>query len=156
MDGVKEFLERAGDEPVLVSACLLGLATRYDGGAKAEGALVEAAKGGRLVPFCPEQMGGLPTPRPKSSLRGGDGAAVLHGKAKVVSESGRDVTEHFLRGTKQAAALVKMTGARFAVLKEKSPSCGVEKVYVDEALADGCGVTTAVLKSLGVEVFVVP
>lgn len=155
MADLKEFLERAGGAPVLVSACLLGLSTRYDGGCKGEPALVEYAKTHCVVPVCPEQLGGLPTPRPKSSLTGGDGAAVLRGKAKVLSETGRDVTENFLRGAKQTAALAKIVGARFVVLKEKSPSCGVAKVYVGGALTDGCGVTTAVLKTFGLEVFVV-
>jgi uncharacterized protein YbbK (DUF523 family) len=155
MGDLKEFLARAGNGPVLVSACLLGLATRYDGGSKGEPAIVEYAKSHCVVPVCPEQLGGLSTPRPKSSLVGGDGAAVLKGKAKVLSETGRDVTENFLKGAKQTAALARIVGARFVVLKEKSPSCGVAKVYVGETLTDGCGVTTAVLKALGLEIFVV-
>jgi uncharacterized protein YbbK (DUF523 family) len=155
MADLKEFLARAGNGPVLVSACLLGLSTRYDGGCKGEPAIVEYAKTHCVVPVCPEQLGGLATPRPKSTLTGGDGAAVLRGKAKVLSETGREVTENFLRGAKQTAALARLVGAHFVILKEKSPSCGVEKVYVGETLTDGCGVTTAVLKTLGIEIFVV-
>jgi len=155
MPDLEEFLAKAGNGPVLVSACLLGLSTRYDGGCKTETRLVEYAKTHCVVPICPEQLGGLPTPRPKSSFVGGDGSAVLKGRAKVLSETGREVTENFLRGAKQAAALAKLVGARFAVLKEQSPSCGVMQVHVGGKIVDGCGVTTAVLKASGFEVFAV-
>ena len=127
METLEQFLERAGDGPVLVSACLVGLATRYDGGSQPNQALIAFAKGHRAIPVCPEQLGGLATPRSKATLAGGDGAAALAGRAKVRAESGRDVTENFLRGAKLAAAIARMSGARFAVLKEKSPSCGVTK-----------------------------
>lgn len=155
MPDLEEFLAKAGNGPILVSACLLGLATRYDGGSKTEARLVEYAKTHCVVPVCPEQLGGLPTPRPKSTLTGGDGAAVLKGKAKVLSETGREVTENFLRGAKQTAAVARLVGARFVILKEQSPSCGVMQVHVGGNLTDGCGVTTAVLKATGLEVFVV-
>jgi len=156
MTALEEFLAKAGDSPVLVSACLLGLSTRYDGGKRTDETLLAFTKEHRVIPICPEQLGGLPTPRPCSSMKLGDGAAVLRGAAKVASETGRDVTENFLRGAKLAAALARMTGARFAVLAEKSPSCGVMKTYIDGKLADGSGVTAAVLKTIGIEVFAVP
>ena len=75
------------------------------------------------------------------------------GKAKVKSEAGRDVTENFLKGAKQTAAAAKMLGIRFAVLKERSPSCGVSETTVDSEARPGCGVTAAVLRASGVEVF---
>jgi len=156
MATLEEFLTKAGDAPILVSACLLGLSTRYDGSSSPNDSLRTFAASHRLIPICPEQLGGLPTPRAKSVLSGGDGAAVLTGVARVLSESGRDLTEYFLRGAKQSSLIARLAGARFAVLKEKSPSCGVSKVYVDRSLADGMGVTTAVLRSLGIEVFVLP
>ena len=156
MATLEEFLHKAGHGPVIVSACLLGMPTRYDCGSKETKALVEYARGHCVVPLCPEQLGGLPTPRPKSSLHGGGGAAVLAGEARVLNEAGRDVTAEFVRGARETAAFAKMIGARYAVLKEKSPSCGVEKVYINGKLVDGCGVTTAALRELGVEVFVVP
>jgi uncharacterized protein YbbK (DUF523 family) len=156
MRKLEEFLRKAGHGPVIVSACLLGMRTRYDGGSKETAALVEYVRSSCVVPLCPEQLGGLPTPRPKASLQGGDGAAVLAGSARVLDEAGRDVTEEFVRGAREMAAFARMAGARYAVLKEKSPSCGVEKVYVEGRLTDGCGVTTAALRELGIEVFVVP
>lgn len=155
MTPLDEFLSRIGDAPVLVSSCLLGLPTRYDGGARASEAIVKFAKERRVIPVCPEQLGGLATPRPRATLTGGDGGAVMKGTAKVVNELGRDVTENYLRGAKQSAALARLTGAKFAILKEKSPSCGVTKVYVGATLVDGSGVTTAVLKAMGMEIFVV-
>ena len=151
-----DFLKKAGDSPVLVSACLLGLATRYDGDSKADADLLARAASARLIPVCPEQLGGLSTPRPKSSLSGGDGSRVLTASAKVKSESGKDVTENFLRGARAVAALAKITGARFAILKDKSPSCGVTKTNIDFQTADGPGVAAAVLKSLKIEIFVLP
>ena len=86
---------------------------------------------------------------------GGDGEAVLSTNAKVTNEAGRDVTDNFLRGARAVLALAKVFGARFAILKEKSPSCGVNRTYIDFELADGCGVTTAALRIPGVEIFVI-
>ena len=92
----------------------------------------------------------------KSSLSGGDGEGVLASSAKVVNEAGRDVTDNFLRGARAVLAVAKTFGAGYAVFKEKSPSCGVNRTYIDFELADGCGVTTAALRIPGVEIFVVP
>lgn len=153
---LEQFVGRAGDSPILVSSCLLGLRTRHDGDSRPSKELVSYADTKRLIPVCPEQLGGLPTPRVKSALAGGDGEAVLAASAKVVNEAGRDVTDNFLRGARAVLALAKTCGAKFAILKEKSPSCGVHKTYIDFELTDGCGVTTAALRIPGVEIFVVP
>jgi len=150
-----EFICRAGDSPILVSACLLGLRTRYDGDSSPSDAVLEYAGQLRLIPICPEQLGGLATPRVKASLSGGDGEAVLGSSAKVVNEAGRDITDNFLRGARQVLALAKACNARFAILKEKSPSCGVFRTYVDFELVEGCGVTTAALKIPRFEIFVI-
>jgi len=152
---LEHFISRA-EGPVLVSACLLGLKTRYDGSDSKNAELVELAATARLVPVCPEQLGGLPTPRVRSTLTGGDGEDVLSGDARVVNEAERDVTENFLRGARQTLDTAKMFGAKFAVLKEKSPSCGVLRTYVDWELLEGCGVATAALKMRGTEIFVLP
>ncbi|MCD6404333.1 MAG: DUF523 domain-containing protein [Planctomycetes bacterium] len=152
---LEEFLKRAGDSPILVSTCLVGLRTRYDGDTRPDDQVVALMRTRRLIPVCPEQLGGLATPRVKSSLSGGDGEAVLEGLAKVVNEAGRNVTEQFLRGARETVNLARMTGARFAILKEKSPSCGVAITNIDFEPAPGCGVTTAALRMLGIEVFAV-
>jgi len=152
---LERFIERAGDSPILVSSCLLGLRTRYDGDSRPSRELITFAPTNRLVPVCPEQLGGLPTPRVKSSLSGGDGEDVLSSTGRAVNEAGRDVTENFLRGARAVLNLAKICGARFAIMKEKSPSCGVHKTYIDFELADGCGVTTAALRIPGLEIFVI-
>jgi uncharacterized protein YbbK (DUF523 family) len=139
---LEEFIKRTGDAPILVSACLLGLQTRYDGGARACDAVLELARTRQLIPICPEQLGGLPTPRVRQALS--------EGQAKVVNDAGRDVTGNFLRGARETLSVAKTLGARFAILKDKSPSCGAVRVYVDGELVDGCGVTAAALKMLGV------
>ncbi len=152
---LEEFVARAGDSPILVSACLLGLRTRYDGDKRPSDEIIALSQARRLVPICPEQLGGLPTPRMKSSLSGGDGETVLAAGARVVNEAGREVTENFLRGARQTLNIAKTLGARFAILKERSPSCGVRRTSIDFEPADGCGVTTAALRVPGIEIFFV-
>ncbi|MEU9125260.1 DUF523 domain-containing protein [Streptomyces sp. NPDC048506] len=145
-------------ERILVSACLLGSRVRYDGGAKpVDDELVERWRAERrVVAFCPETSGGLPVPRPPAEIVGGDGAAVLDGTAQVLTGTGEDVTEHFVRGAHLALDAARAAGARIALLKESSPSCGSLRIY------DGCftgtrtpghGVTTALLRRAGVRVF---
>lgn len=136
---------------VLVSACLLGLPTRYDGrsavsdevlGAAAEGAYI-------LVPVCPEQLGGLPTPRAAHFIERGTGENVLAGCARVLSAEGADATECFLRGARTVARVAELVGAREAWLKEKSPSCGVEATTSAGGERPGAGVTAALLRGRG-------
>jgi uncharacterized protein YbbK (DUF523 family) len=141
-------------ERALVSACLLGRACRYDGRHNADGALQRAlaARGLVALPFCPEEHGGLGTPRPPAWIEGGDADAVLDGRARVVTEAGRDVTGEFLAGARGALALVREHGVRHAFLKERSPSCGVRSTHVGGALVAGPGVTGALLAREGVHV----
>jgi uncharacterized protein YbbK (DUF523 family) len=143
------------DEPLLVSACLLGQRCRYDGESKPSlpvSRLIEGwtAAGGRVVGVCPEELGGLPTPRPPADLRGGDGHGVLDGAATVRTVEGDvDVTDAFLCGAKRA--LEQARSARMAVLKARSPSCGVVETQVEGALRPGDGVFAALLRRRGVE-----
>lgn len=140
---------------LLVSACLLGCATRYDGGHCAFPALVEMAALGRVLPFCPEVAGGLPVPRPPAECCGGDGEAVLAGTARVRTAGGEDVTEAFLAGAQRAWAVAERLGIRRAVLKEGSPSCGVRWIHdgtFQGRVVRGSGVTTAFLRRHGIEV----
>jgi len=139
-------------ERVLVSACLLGLRSRYDGEAKPRDDALELLDGRVCVPVCPEQMGGLPTPRAKSHLTGGDGWAVLAGKAKVLSDSGQDVTPEFLRGAQECVKLAKLFSATHAYLKQRSPSCGWGVVTVDGKVCEGVGVAAAALEAAGVQI----
>ncbi|TYB38790.1 DUF523 domain-containing protein [Actinomadura chibensis] len=145
-------------ERILVSSCLVGRPVRYDGAAKPVGGeLVERWRTeGRLVPFCPEVSGGLSVPRPPAEIVGGDGHAVLDGTARVRTDGGADVTAEFLRGARQALDAARRTGARIALLKEGSPSCGSNRVYdgtFTGTSIPGEGVTTALLEREGIRVF---
>ncbi|AEH44791.1 protein of unknown function DUF523 [Thermodesulfatator indicus DSM 15286] len=111
--------------PVLVSACLLGLSTRYDGTSKESDLIKSLGKKYFLIPFCPEQLGGLTTPRPAADLYGGDGLAVIEGKAKVITKDGQDVTEAFVRGAYESLKLARLLKIKRAFLKARSPSCGL-------------------------------
>ena len=134
----------------LVSACLLGRACRYNGTDEETPDLIEAlrAAGTEVVPFCPEEAGGLGTPRPAAKLHGGDGDAVADGRARVIDENGRDVTDAFLNGAREAVLAAE--GCEAAFLKERSPSCGCALVHTEEGLVHGCGVTAALLRRAGI------
>ena len=139
----------------LVSACLLGFNCRYDGTSAREPKLFKLAKKEQLVPICPEQLGGLPTPREPAWIVGGDGSDVLQSGAKVISRSGDDVTENFRRGAEEALRVAKLFGAKGAILKARSPSCGCGKIrepFSFDNLKDGDGVAAALLKKNGVKV----
>jgi uncharacterized protein YbbK (DUF523 family) len=140
--------------PVLVSACLLGRECRYDGAHNADALLAREleARGERAVLFCPEEHGGLETPRPPAWIEEGDAETVLAGGARVVTGEGQDVTANFLAGARGALEVCAESGAKRAYLKERSPSCGACSTYVAGALTEGPGVTTALLQSAGIEV----
>ena len=135
---------------VIVSACLLGRACRYDGASKPKpDALTRFGEGVAWVPVCPEELGGLGTPRPGADLRGGDGAAVWRGEAKVQREADDgDVTAAFCRGAERAWALAGSADA--ALLKARSPSCGVGTTHIDGQVQRGDGVFAALLRAKGV------
>ncbi len=146
-------------ERILVSACLLGSRVRYDGRAKTsdDEILARWREEGRLVPFCPEVQGGLPVPRPPAEIEGGaGGAAVLAGTARIRTPDGGDVTDAFLLGARRALAAATSSGARLAILKEGSPSCGSLRIYdgtFGGRTTPGRGVTTALLERSGIRVF---
>ena len=139
-------------EVIIVSACLLGLPTRYDGCPSANDEVLSAIGSRVVVPVCPEQLGGLPTPRSPYFLECGNGEDVLAGRSRVVNEDGGDATEEFLRGAHTVVRIAELAGAREAWLKEKSPSCGVSWTAASEGTATGPGVTTALLRSRGIRV----
>jgi len=111
---------------IVVSGCLLGVCCRYDGLSKPENEIIKLARLRHLLPVCPEQLGGLPTPRPPAFISGGDGFDVLEGKARVLTvEEAKDVTSYFLRGAMECKRIVEIFGVKRAILKSRSPSCGV-------------------------------
>jgi len=137
---------------VIVSACLLGLKTRYDGNDALSAEALKELNGAIPIPVCPEALGGLPTPRPRAEIEDGNGTDVLNGAASVVDENGRDCTAEFIRGALAVLEIACLTGAREAFLKEKSPSCGVALISKKGEQEKGSGVTTALLQEGGIEI----
>jgi uncharacterized protein YbbK (DUF523 family) len=133
-------------EPVLISACLLGIPCRWHGRRpkKREKLIERLKKKYVLVPICPEQLGGMPTPRTGEKLNG-SGADVLDGRLRIIApETKQDVTRYHVNGAKYTLEIAKIVGARQAYLKGGSPSCDRE------------GVTGEILKRGGVKVIRVP
>lgn len=143
------------DPVVLVSACLLGMPTTYDGGHRLAPALVTLAARGLVVPVCPEVAGGLGIPRSSAEIVGGSGDDVLDGCARVLTIDGEDVTEAFLAGAEAAVAVARRCGATVAILKARSPSCGSCWIYDGThsgRLIRGQGVAAARLRRAGLTV----
>ncbi len=137
---------------VLVSACLMGLNTRYDGKNSECGDL--HLKDGEIpIPVCPEQLGGLPTPREPAEIENGSGEGVISGAVKVITiHDGIDVTDNFSRGAQEALKIAEIFGCKRAVLKSKSPSCGYGIIYRKGKLTSGNGVTAALFDQNGIEI----
>lgn len=134
---------------ILVSACLLGCPVRYDGQSKPQthAVLQRWHANGWLIPFCPEQSGGLPTPRPPAEVQS-DG--------RVITCDGQDVTTPFLKGAELALATCQQQHIKYALLKENSPSCGSSAIYDGQFRGKkipGEGITTHLLKTHGIRVF---
>ncbi len=133
---------------ILISACLLGAACRYDGrSVPMNGELIaRLAELHTLIPFCPEIYGGLPTPRPPAEIQ----------HDRVINAEGCDVTEQYRRGAKEALRMAKLFGCEAAILKEKSPSCGAGKIYdgsFSRTLTEGKGITAKLLLDAGLRVY---
>ena len=133
-------------ENVLISACLLGVACRYDGCKKPLPASVieKLQQQYHLIPICPEIMGGLPTPRLPAEIQP---------DRKVMRSDGGDVTENYRKGAEEALHLAELFHCKLAILKEKSPSCGMGKIYdgsFSKTLVAGNGITAELLKETGI------
>jgi uncharacterized protein YbbK (DUF523 family) len=134
---------------ILISACLLGINCRYDGGSNTQPDWLEALQGHQLVPICPEQLGGLTTPRAPVEILSEEPLCVH-------TKTGGDVTEAFLKGAEESLKLGVLTGATCAVLKERSPSCGVNMIYdgtFENVRIPGMGLTARALKDAGLEIY---
>ncbi len=130
---------------ILISACLLGVCCRYDGASKPHPAALALAERHELVPVCPEQLGGLPTPRPPAERQG-----------DFVRSQSSDVTAQYRRGAAEALRLYETLGCDAAVLKERSPSCGRGQIYdgtFTGTLIAGDGVTAELLAQNGIPVY---
>ena len=129
----------------LCSACLLGINCCHDGKNNLNKKVLHLASEEILIPVCPEQLGGLPTPRVIAEQRGD----------KVVTEVGDDVTEKFEDGARQVLKLAEIYGCIEAILKQRSPSCGCGKIYdgtFSGIVVEGDGVTAKLLKENGISV----
>jgi len=129
----------------LCSACLLGIKCRYDGKDALNKKVVELLKTGLLIPVCPEQLGGLPTPREPAEIVG----------KRVITRSGEDVTEKFMRGAEETLKIAKLLGVKEAILKQGSPSCGCGRIYngtFSGKIVKGDGITASLLKKHGIKV----
>lgn len=138
---------------LLVSACLVGIPCQYNGGSCPDDQIQALATQGDILPLCPEVLGGLPTPRPPAEIQGGDGWDVLEGWARVVNIERKDVTTEFLAGAQKALRIALRWGIKEAILKARSPSCGVGQIYdgsFSGRLIEGDGVTAALLKREGI------
>ena len=136
----------ASKPALVVSACLLGVRCNHLGAASPSRHVAELAEDHRLIPICPEVVGGLPTPRP---------AAEIQPDGSVRTADGRDVTDAYRRGAEAAVALARAVGAREAVLKARSPSCGCHEVYdgtFTRTRVAGEGVTARSLREAGLTV----
>jgi len=130
---------------IIVSACLAGVNCAYDGKNRTCEAVVEMVKNGEAIPVCPEQLGGLTTPR--------NPVEILNGR--VMDKSGHELTEQFKRGAAESLQIAQLCGAETAILKSRSPSCGHGKVYdgsFKHKLIDGDGFTAALLKENGIKI----
>jgi uncharacterized protein YbbK (DUF523 family) len=144
---------------ILISACLMGHAVRYDGKGKplSHPAIERWKNEGRLVTICPEMAGGMPVPRPPAEIQNGaSGDDVLQGRARVMEITGGDVTAEFIAGAEKTLAFAKANGCEYAVLIDGSPSCGSIAIY-DGSFSGrkqaGNGVTAALLQNAGIRVY---
>lgn len=143
---------------ILVSACLLGEKVRYDGEILPDcpSILKEWESQGWVIPVCPEVVGGLPVPRPPAEIQSGDGKDVVAGIAKVIDINGKDVTNAFLTGAREALRVAEENGVEYAILKARSPSCGSMVTYdgsFSSKIIEGQGVTAALIARMGIQVF---
>jgi len=130
----------------IVSACLAGIKCRWDGEARPCQKVIELVKQGKAIPVCPEQLGGLTTPRTPAEQK----------EDKVFTKDGKDVTAQFERGAEEALKIAKLVNCDGAILKSKSPSCGSGKVYdgtFSGKLINGDGVFAKILKKNNIKVF---
>ncbi|HBW38648.1 DUF523 domain-containing protein [Desulfosporosinus sp. BICA1-9] len=141
---------------IIVSACLLGLNTKYDGKAHTHAMLQKYSTKGKFIPVCPEQLGGLPTPRVPVEIIGGTGQGVLSGDCVAQGEQGEVVTSEFILGAKEVLKIVELVPVTAAILKERSPSCGVNCIYdgsFSHRIISGQGVTAALLKEHNIPIY---
>lgn len=158
LDEERTIVEQSGvfiekEKPPMVSACILGIPCRFNGTSKPVGRNLNVLlPGGQALLLCPEVLAGIPIPRGPYEIVGGTGEDVLNGAAKVIDKDGQDVTNQFIQGAIFTLKACLSSGVIKAILREKSPSCGVNRLErLDETSVSGNGVTTALLKRWGIK-----
>ncbi|MBC1489113.1 DUF523 domain-containing protein [Listeria sp. FSL L7-1485] len=140
---------------IAVSACLAGIACRYDGQDKEITKIKQMVENGEAIAFCPEIIGGLEIPRNPAEIVGGDGKDVWCGRAKVMDNEGNDVTEEYKRGVTLTLTKMKQLNITKIIMKENSPSCGSCAIYdgtFSGKTKEGTGVAAALFIANGIEV----
>ena len=134
---------------ILISACLIGMNCKYDGGNNYQKIALDLVKSGKAIPICPEQLGGLATPRNPSEIKN------IDGKKYVFNNKNEDVTNQFVKGAMEVLKLAKELNVKKVILQSRSPSCGVGKIYsgnFDGKLVDGNGILAQMLIDNNIEV----
>ena len=137
----------------LISMCLIGVDCRYNHTNCLTKYLNIYKEKYILIPVCPEQLAGFSTPRSKCEIKFGNGFDVINGKSYVFNENGDNVTAKFMKGAEEVLKICNILKIKYAFFKEKSPSCGVSKIYNNGKIVNGCGVTTALLLKNKIKVF---
>lgn len=134
-------------KPILCSACLLGIKCPYDGKIHSKESVLKLIGKENLIPICPEQLGGLTTPRIEAEIQ--------NGSDKVINKKGENVTKQFKKGAEETLKIAKLLNIKKAILKQRSPSCGSGQIYdgtFSGKVISGDGFTTRLLKENGIEV----
>lgn len=137
--------ELSNSKPILVSACLLGIHCTYRGDSNLHPAIMQLLQSHTIIPVCPEQLGGLCTPRTPAEIL----------DEKVIMKDGTDVTSHFAKGAAEAVRIAELYGCELAILKQRSPSCGNGQIYNGAhqgILIPGDGITTRRLREAGLTI----
>ena len=139
----------------LISACLIGMRCTWSGNDNKNDRAIELSKVETLIPVCPEQLGGLATPRAPQEIQGGTGEDVLDNACRVLNKNGEDVTTEFITGAEETLEIVRQLNIKEFIARSRSPSCGCGRVYdgtFRDRLIDGDGVTTALLRRSGIRI----
>ena len=134
---------------ILISACLVGMNCKYNGKNNYNKKALELVKNGQAIPVCPEQLGGLSTPRKPAEIK------TINDKRYVYDNENNDVTDKFIKGADEVLKLAKELNVEKVILQSRSPSCGVSKIYsgnFDKKLIDGNGILAQLLIDNGIEV----
>lgn len=140
---------------IIVSACLAGINCNYKGESKANERVISLIKEGK-APVCPEQLGGLTTPRSGARILSGKGEDILDKKSELITDNGNNITKEYIKGAEETLRIIKMFNCNTSILKQGSPSCGKGKTQggnSERKLVQGDGVTVSLLKRNNIKVY---